>query len=351
VVVAAGTNKYYYIAYNQMFNNLKMKKMKKMKIYLLVILLVPVFVITSCKKDDDDQPFNAQKALTDYLVDQQLDINKMLEGFVLGAPADGIMNAYHLIDIRSADDFAQGHIENSVNVAFADILTEAAKATKPIVIVCYTGQTATYAVSLLRLSGFADAKALKWGMSGWHSDFANHAKGWNGKTGDIADGHANWTNDPAPTNLTYDSPTFSSTSTDPQEILRARVAQIVADGFKTVTPDDVLANPGTFFINNYFSEAHYLGFGHINGAVRIFPMLVGGGDNEKVINNDASKKVVTYCYTGQTSAAITSYLRVIGYDAYSMVFGMNKLYHSSTTWSANQWGVTDVPKELPYVSN
>ena len=153
---------------------------------------------------------------------------------------------------------------------------------------------------------------------------------------------------PAPNNLTYDSPVFTSTSTDPAEILRARVAQVIAEGFKTVNADDVLANPGSFFINNYFSEAHYLGFGHIAGAVRIQPMLVG---DASVKFNDSSKKVVTYCYTGQTSAAITAYLRVIGYDAYSMLFGMNKLYHSSTTWNGNQWGVSDTPKSLDYVTN
>ncbi|MBE0661867.1 MAG: hypothetical protein IH597_05300 [Bacteroidales bacterium] len=323
--------------------------MKKLAIYFLTLMLATALLSTGCKKDDDD-PFNAQKALTDYLVSQQLDINKMLDGFVIGAPADGNMSDYHLIDIRSTEDFALGHITGAVNVPFTDILIEAANATKPIVVVCYTGQTATYAGTLLRLSGYDTAKALKWGMSGWNPVFANNAKGWNGKTGDIAVGNANWTTDSAPTNLTFESPTFTSTSTDPAEILQARIAQVVSEGFKTVTPDDVLTNPNSFFINNYFSEAHFTGFGHIDGAYRINPMLVGGGDNEKVTNNDSSKKVVTYCYTGQTSAAITSYLRVIGYDAYSMVFGMNKLYHSSSVWTANQWGVTDNPKELPYVT-
>lgn len=323
--------------------------MKKISIYFIAVMLMTAVVFTGCKKDDEDD-FNAQKALTEYLVAQQLDINKMLDGFVLSAPADGNMSAYHLIDIRTAEDFALGHITGAKNVSLANILTEAANATKPIVIVCYTGQTATYAVTLLRLSGYLNAKALKWGMSGWNPLFANQVKGWNGKTGNIAVGHANWTTDPAPANLTYESPTFTTTTTEPADILKARVALVLSEGFKTVTPEDVLANPGTFFINNYFSEAHYLGFGHINGARRINPMLIGGGDNEKVTNNDPAKKVVTYCYTGQTSGAITSFLRVIGYDAYSMTFGMNKLYHSSIVWTANQWGITDVPKELPYVT-
>ncbi len=325
--------------------------MKKVTAYLFALMLVSAFVFTGCKKDDDDDnkpAFDAQKALTEYLVDQNMDLNKMIEGFVMGAPVDGDVSAMHLIDIRSSEDFGTGHIEGAINVPFANILTEASNATKPILVICYTGQTATYAVSLLRLSGYADAKALKWGMSGWNSFFADQAKGWTGKTGDIAIGHENWTTDAAPTNLTYSSPSFSNiTTTDPVEILKIRVNEVITGGFKTVTPDDVLANPGDFFINNYFSEADYTDFGHIKGAVRIQPMLIGEG---QMIFNNPDEKVVTYCYTGQTSAAITSFMRVIGYDAYSMVFGMNKLYHSSTVWKANQWGVTDNPKELPYVT-
>lgn len=321
--------------------------MKKISIYIIALVLTTAMAFTGCKRDNDDT-FDAQKALTEYLVAQDLDINKIIDGFVMGAPGDGNMSAFHVIDIRSAEDFSTGHIAGAVNVPFANILTEAANATKPIIVACYTGQTATYAVTLLRLSGYTNAKALKWGMSGWNAVFANNSKGWNGKTGNIAVSHANWNTNPAPNNLTYDSPVFTSTSTDPAEILRARVAQVIAEGFKTVNADDVLANPGSFFINNYFSEAHYLGFGHIAGAVRIQPMLVG---DASVKFNDSSKKVVTYCYTGQTSAAITAYLRVIGYDAYSMLFGMNKLYHSSTTWNGNQWGVSDTPKSLDYVTN
>lgn len=321
--------------------------MKKVTAYLFALMLVSAFVFTGCKKDDDEQPFDAQKAMADYMVSQNLDLNKMLDGFVMVAPDNGDVSAKHVIDIRSAEDFALGHIDGAVNVTFANILTEAANATKPILVACYTGQTATYAVTLLRLSGYADATALKWGMSGWNPFFADNAKGWTGKTGDIAMGHANWTTDVAPSNITYDSPTFTSTTTDPADILKSRVSTVVAEGFKTATADDVLANPGTFFINNYFSEADYLAFGHINGAKRINPMLLGEG---QINYNDASKKVVTYCYTGQTSAAITSYLRVLGYDAYSMTFGMNKLYHSSTAWTANKWSAS-VPKSLPYVTN
>lgn len=316
--------------------------MKKLLNLALLALLIPAFLLTGCKKDDDDD-FDAQKALTDYLIAQDLDLNKIIGGFVMDTPDDvSAVAGKYIIDIRTTTEFAAGHIVNATRVDLKDILTEAAKATKPILVVCKTGQTATHAVALLRLSGYTDAQALKWGMSRWHSDFDI----WSNNTGNIAEGHANWTTAAAPNNLTFSSPSFSVSVTDPAGILSARVATVLADGFKTVTPTEVLNSPANYFINNYFSEADYVGFGHINGAYRINPLLIGEG---QVTFLDASKKVVTYCYTGQTSAAITAFLRVIGYDAISMMWGMNNLYNSNTHWSSNKWSPGMV-KNLPYVT-
>lgn len=316
--------------------------MKKLTMYLFSMLLISALIFTGCKKDEDPQ-FDAQKALTEYLVAQNLDINTIIGGFVMDTPNDpaDVANLY-IIDVRTAAEFAAGHIANAHRVDLADLLTEAAKADKPILVVCKSGQTATHAVALLRLSGYADAKALKWGMSRWHADFDI----WSNNIASLGDGHANWTTDPAPNNLTYDAPKFTSNSTDPADILKERINKVLAEGFKTVTPDDVLNTPGNYFINNYFSEADYLGFGHINGAFRINPLLVGEG---QVLNLDPTKKVVTYCYTGQTSAAITAYLRVIGYDnALSMMWGMNRLFNSHTHWTSNKWS-SGMVKNLPYV--
>ena len=318
--------------------------MNKLMRLFLILAFVPALVLTSCKKDNDDTNFDAQKALTKHLIANNLDINTIIGGFVMGAPADGNVSAKYIIDIRTADEFASGHIANAHRVDLKDILTEAAKAVKPILVVCKSGQTATHAVTLLRLSGFADAVALKWGMSGWNSALDI----WTPNTGSIAEGNANWTNDAAPANLTYESPKFSSADTIPANILKARVAAVLAEGFKSVNPADVLANPASFFVNNYFNETDYAGFGHVKGAYRINPLLVGEG---QVNYLDPSKEVVTYCYTGQTSAAITAYLRVIGYNAKSLMWGMNKFNNASSAWgeSVNKWKPA-MAKNLPIVT-
>ena len=338
-----------------------------MILYFIGLLLVPTLFLTSCDRGDDpgDDTLVATPAftlMTEYMVQNDLDINNILvnsqnQKFVVGAPAadalQTFLDTYYIMDIRSNTDFLDAHIDGANNVPFSDILTTASTTSKPILVVCYTGQTACYATALLRLYGYPSTRSLKWGMSGWNQ---STAKAWNGKIGsNLADGHTNWTYEGAPSNLVFDNPTISTTLTDGEAILKQRVEALVAAGFSaaTVSGSDVLTNPSQYFINNYFSEADYSGpssFGHINGAYRILPLTIAD-DSYKGLEPDSGAKVVTYCYTGQTSAVITACLRVLGYDAYSMTFGMNGIYNTNPAWTTNQWGGDSTPKNLQIISN
>ena len=335
--------------------------MKKLKFLLIGFVLVPALFLSSCDRGVDIDPENpiATPAFTlmkDYMIANELDINNILTNsggvkFVQGAPAavdlDAFLAKYYILDIRSTDAFTSGHIEGAKNIAFKDILTEAANASKQILVVCYTGQTACYGVSLLRLYGYDDAQALKWGMSGWNPDTA---AAWNNNTGDIAVNSPNWTYSSPPSNNVYNDPAIQSISQDGGEILQQRVEEVVANGFQTASNVEVLEFPGNFFVNNYFSETDYSGFGHVSNAYRIKEDLLLSTDGYRALDSDASAQMVSYCYTGQTSAVLTAWLQVLGYDAYSLTFGMNGMYHSNSTWTTNQWGVgSSVPKNLPLV--
>ena len=338
--------------------------MKKVKLLILAFFCVPVLFLSSCDRGDDINPENpilqpAFDVMTDYMLKNNLDLNNILSGpdgqvkFVTGAPAladlDAFLNKYSILDIRNLEAFNTSHIQGAKNVAFADILTEADAASKQILVVCYTGQTACYATSLLRLSGHSNAQALKWGMSGWNTETANS---WYNNTGDEANGHGNWAANNAPANMTFDDPSFDIYSTDGADILRQRVEAVIAAGFKTAKGTDVLNSPENYFINNYFGDTDYGNFGHVKDAYRIKEELLLEGNGYKGLDSDQNAKVITYCYTGQTSAVTTAWLQVLGYDAYSMTFGMNGVFHSNPAWSSNQWGVgSSVPKELPLVKN
>lgn len=333
--------------------------MKKLTLLFIGLLLIPSLLLTSCDRGDDlsDGSGTTSPAFTilkDYMVANNLDLDKIQTSvagakFVVGAPADADLSTflakYYIIDIRSAADFSKGYIQGAKNVPFANILTEASNSGgKPMLIVCYTGQTACYATSLLRLYGYSETQALKWGMSGWN---AATAASWNNNISDIAKGNPNWTYASAPAIDVFKDPTISSFSTDGSEILKSRIEQVVADGFKTVTGTDVLGSPSNYFINNYFPPADYQSFGHIDSANRILPFLLA--DNTYLgLDSNTNAKVATYCYTGQTSAVITAWLRVIGYDAYSLTFGMNGLYNSNDAWTSNKW-TSSASKNLPLV--
>ena len=73
-----------------------------------------------------------------------------------------------VVDIRSADDFAAGHIEGAVNVPYGAGMQELFS-TLPegkLLVTCYSGQTAGQTVAILRELGY-DAVSLKSGMGGW----------------------------------------------------------------------------------------------------------------------------------------------------------------------------------------
>ncbi len=327
--------------------------MKKYIFYTLFLALVASISFTGCKYDDQcdcsEDGQDSYEVLTTYLKSIDMDIDHVLtnadgQKFVMAAPADGDLSSKYIMDIRSAADFAAAHIEGAHNVAFADILTSAASADKPILMVCYTGQTACYATSLLRLYGYEDTQALKWGMSGWNSQFDK----WTPNCKELTDAN-NWTASVSSPG-SFDAPDWSGSATDGASLLQERVEAVVAAGFKTAKGSDVLGSTSSYYVNNFFSEAHYEGFGHVNGAVRVSPLLI-----DDCSNLDPDSKVVTYCYTGQTSAVITAYLNVLGFDAYSLLFGINGMSHTNSFWDAggvtNHWGYDSNPKDLPTVSN
>ena len=112
-------------------------------------------------------------------------------------------------------------------------------------------------------------------------------------------------------------------------------------GFKVIGYSDIRDNLGDYFILNYFGQADYEGTGtsgvpgHIPGAFQFTPYASLGID--QMLNNlPTNKTIVVYCWTGQHSSQVTAYLNMLGYDAVSLKFGSNNLFH--TNLSGHKWG-------------
>lgn len=304
----------------------------------VLLVFVPVLFLASCKKDAPET-VNAYVTLKTYMVTNTLDLPDLAKNWIvdpkstaMGGPIDSLtstMPGYNVFDLRSAADFAAGHIQNAVNVALKDVITTAANYTnKPICVVCYTGQTAGQAVMALRLSGFPTAVVLKWGMAGWNSTYKGPWVSNSGHevqaNGNIAVGSSNWITTAAPANGVFAEPVWTSTSTDGAAILKERVQAVLNTGFTTAAGADVLAAPANYQIMNYWSNEDYLKFGHFSGAYNM-PVIALAGDLVKAF--DPAKEELVYCYTGQTSSIASFWLNVLGYKTKGIGFGANHLVY------------------------
>jgi rhodanese-related sulfurtransferase len=302
---------------------------------LFVMVLATLTVFVGCKDDTESPEESSFETLTMYMAANNMDLDDVLSSWIIAA-SDVVDNTddYYIMDIRAAADYALGHVPGAVNSTLGTIVTDAAQNTenKPIIVVCYTGQSAGHAVVALRLRGYADAKVLKFGMSSWHSDFDR----WTTSCASPAVGDANWTTDAVATAESFDYPDWSSTATDGAGILAERVAAMLEGGFKGVNGVDVLATPGDYFVNNYWAQSDVDYYGHIAGSYRIKEDLTLDADG--FMHLDPSETVVTYCWTGQTSSVVTAYLTVLGYDAASLKFGVNSLIYDeleSSKWTGS----------------
>lgn len=78
---------------------------------------------------------------------------------------------YFLLDVRKKEDYDNGHIEGAVNNFWFDTakIIDKLPQDKEIIVICYTGQSASQVRSLLKLLGF-NITVLNGGMvNGWQN--------------------------------------------------------------------------------------------------------------------------------------------------------------------------------------
>ena len=311
--------------------------MKNTKFLWYFILFAFLFT-TACNKDDDEPTppqVNESETLVSYLESTSCPAGKDFVNTDMPTimPASDVKTLnetgqVYIIDIRSDADFATGHIANAVNVTLGNILThiESVDLTNytKVAIVCYTGQTAGFAASILRLMGYDKVFSMKWGMCSWHEDFAGK---WNSNISNLYS--IQFTSDATAKAASGDLPVISTGKTTGQEILEARVDAVLAEGFSpmaTITGAAVFDNLDNYYIVNYWPENHYTDPGHIPGAMQYTPKeSMKLSVDLKTLPTD--KTIAVYCYTGQTSAYLTAYLRLLGYDAKSVLFGTNGMIY------------------------
>lgn len=303
---------------------------------ILSIFLLLLFVV-SCSDDKTTEPtINEAELAIKYLEANGDYVNTALPALITASELKTLneVGKVYIIDLRAAADFAKGHIKNAKNVALADLIThfqtiDFNKYDK-IALVCYTGQTAGFATALMRFY-YADEPAkrdkifdLKFGMCSWHDDFAGKWKGA------ISNKYASqFVTTAAPAKPAKGSlPALTTGKKTGKEIVQAQVEKLLKEGYgpASITADAMFADLTKYYIVNYWTEAQYLNPGHVPGAYQYTPKASLKYDAD-LLTLPTNKEVIIYCHTGTQSSMLAAFLRVLGYQAKSLLFGANSMIY------------------------
>ncbi len=314
----------------------------KTRLTWLLILMLALTAFWGCSDDDGDDPgtptetaFETMAAAGAAYINDSVDCPGVINATVLNDNLD----LYTVIDIRSEASYLAGHIPGAFNSSLgtlvADLASKSIPTGKPYVVACYSGQSAGHAKIAMEMLGYSDVSSLLWGMSSWNSTLDS----WSGNTGDNLP-----TAETDNNNGDLIVETFPTLSEDVETVVVDRTEITLQGGFKGKSFAEIEDYLDDYFIINYFSEADYLGQGssgvpgHIPGAFQFTP-YASLGIEEMLPNIPTDKPVIVYCWTGQHSSQVTFYLNMLGYEAYSLKFGSNNLFHSDLTahkWSSAQ---------------
>ena len=234
-----------------------------------------------------------------------------------------------VIDLRSPQKYTAGHIRGAVSKRIEDLPGYFESGIKPfeydkIILVCDDGQLSGYATSLLRLKGYGNVFAMRWGMSSWNKMYAD--EGWLAGLSGRYESMLDTTTASKP--MAKGMPDLNTGLTTGSEVADARFEKVFDNGSENifVTADEVFKNPSGYFIINLDRKDKYED-GHIPGAVRYKPdATLSFTDEMATIPSD--RTVVVYCGTGHNSAFATAFLRLMGYDARTLKYGNNSFMYN-----------------------
>ena len=92
---------------------------------------------------------------------------------LLSALDKGVENIV-ILDVRSQDEYNEGHVPGAINVSYDNVEAELGQLTKyqnsKIVVYCRSGRRAGIAEQVLAKNGFTDLRHLTGDMNGWQAE-------------------------------------------------------------------------------------------------------------------------------------------------------------------------------------
>ena len=332
--------------------------MRKNTILKIILFILPMILATGCLKDNPN-PVNSF-VTTDainmliYLESNGDVINSQAakSTFVNAPGLYSNLSSYVILDIRNPQLFAGGHISGAINIQSSDLLAKVKSIdTAKVILVSQNGQSASFYGGLLRLDGLNNVYILYYGMAGWNDYFASY---WRAYNGDAPYGYQYFNSVNYYKGPYTDLPEVNlGSSGDIKSKIESRIQNLLSEDFEdgvnyVNTPSlPSVYSQDVFNINNfslgdstydyqyiacYDTLPHYILPGPANVSVPTHPahsVLYTYYKDLKSIyylqTIPSNRNVVLYSLDGQQSAFATAYLRLLGYNARSLLFGASWL--------------------------
>lgn len=289
-----------------------------------------------CLKENPSEPMKDMNDSAELLVYFETNgdyINSpLMPSYVKASEVFQNLSNYLIIDIRQKEKFVQGHIKGAYNLEMKDLFdfVEARKDSgyQKIIIVSSTGQSSAYVTSLLRLGGFNNVYSLQWGMASWNSAFSN--EWFKSVKNSFLVGRFDFQNYPKPAYSKLPDVELGSGSTI--DLVKARIKKLLEEGFEKVRID-IDRIMGTYNSQTGTLDYYVICYaplrlynirdnGHPPTAVRYSP-YEDLKSTTYLQTLPIDKPIAVYDDTGEISAFVVAYLKMLGYDAYSINLGAN----------------------------
>lgn len=261
---------------------------------------------------------------------------------------------FYIIELRSTDDYNNGHLINSIRLDNKQLLEhiKSIDKQKKILLVSNTGQSSAYYTALLRLFGYENIYSLNFGIASWNDDFSIYYRPF--LSDEIP--RETWTESDSYTNLTYPKdhnnylPTIRNDYTSVGELLEKRISDLMKQDFSETDFNSIFSLNSISEVLVDFKDTgqnYTICFGNSDlyyvykpGDPR-FPghPIVSVLYNSSYVNGDLKsttnlqtippdKNIYIYSYSGQRSAMLSAFLKLLGFKSKSILFGGQNMFSS-----------------------
>ena len=329
----------------------------KKNFIIVLLLFLGAFLYQGCLKDNitTSPAFTANDSaeLLFYLEDEGDYINSdQMPSIISADDVHSNTGNYLLLDIRAENQFAAGHVSEAINVQHADLInfldsTESSTYNK-IVLISQNGQSSAFYTCLLRLYGYNNVYSMNYGMAAWNSAFSDE---WLNALQEDDSLFVLYSAFPSPKPPISPLPAIELEGQSISEKVKRRIYDvsrtefednlIVSEGDCTIDYIKFIHNLGDYFSICYGIPILYkdfiAGIAHPDGTVLYDPPPNGSElrSTSALQSLPNNRTIVIYSTDGQLSAFAAAYLRVLGYNAKSILFGANTMFYYRLFGDAN----------------